>query len=272
MYKSMPFPLLTNQMQTYPSYRMKPLKMSVKGQKIAILAENRSHMAILKLKDRLTGPAAITATVLFLCASVLFFLPVDLAHKITIPVGILTIASLWLCPWQMTMAFLFSALGDYMGSCQNFLGQMGFFAVGHIWFIVYFIKRYFSKVERDRKLTGKAKGYLAIVIFCALALLSVAFFKIAPGAPAGIIRIGVCIYACLISTMMVMALLQRSSLFALGAILFVFSDFILAWNKFVEPVPYRDYLVLVTYFLAQWLLFIRSTRYRVAPEMRILRF
>ena len=272
MYKSMPFPLLTNQMQTYPSYRMKPLKMSVKGQKIAILAENRSHMAILKLKDRLTGPAAITATVLFLCASVLFFLPVDLAHKITIPVGILTIASLWLCPWQMTMAFLFSALGDHMGSCQNFLGQMGFFAVGHIWFIVYFIKRYFSKVERDRKLTGKAKGYLAIVIFCALALLSVAFFKIAPGAPAGIIRIGVCIYACLISTMMVMALLQRSSLFALGAILFVFSDFILAWNKFVEPVPYRDYLVLVTYFLAQWLLFIRSTRYRVAPEMRILRF
>lgn len=268
----MPFPLLTNQMQTYPSYRMKPLKMSVKGQKIAILAENRSHMAILKLKDRLTGPAAITATVLFLCASVLFFLPVDLAHKITIPVGILTIASLWLCPWQMTMAFLFSALGDYMGSCQNFLGQMGFFAVGHIWFIVYFIKRYFSKVERDRKLTGKAKGYLAIVIFCTLALLSVAFFKIAPGAPAGIIRIGVCIYACLISTMMVMALLQRSSLFALGAILFVFSDFILAWNKFVEPVPYRDYLVLVTYFLAQWLLFIRSTRYRVAPEMRILRF
>lgn len=268
----MPFPLLTNQMQTYPSYRMKPLKMSVKGQKIAILAENRSHMAILKLKDRLTGPAAITATVLFLCASVLFFLPVDLAHKITIPVGILTIASLWLCPWQMTMAFLFSALGDYMGSCQNFLGQMGFFAVGHIWFIVYFIKRYFSKVERDRKLTGKAKGYLAIVIFCAMALLSVAFFKIAPGAPAGIIRIGVCIYACLISTMMVMALLQRSSLFALGAILFVFSDFILAWNKFVEPVPYRDYLVLVTYFLAQWLLFIRSTRYRVAPEMRILRF
>ena len=197
----MPFPLLTNQMQTYPSYRMKPLKMSVKGQKIAILAENRSHMAILKLKDRLTGPAAITATALFLCASVFFFLPVDLAHKITIPVGILTIASLWLCPWQMTMAFLFSALGDHMGSCQNFLGQMGFFAVGHIWFIVYFINRYFSKVERDRKLTGKAKGYLAIVIFCAMALLSVAFFKIAPGAPAGIIRIGVCIYACLISTM-----------------------------------------------------------------------
>lgn len=229
-------------------------------------------MAILKLKEKHIGPVALAATGLFLCASVFFFMPVDLAHKITIPVGILTVASLWLCPWQMTMAFLFSALGDYMGSCHNFLGQMGFFAVGHIWFIIYFFQRYFSKVEPDRKLTGKAKGYLTIVIFCTLALLSVVFFKIAPDAPAGIIRIGVCIYACLISTMMVMALLQRSSLFALGALFFVFSDFILAWNKFVEPVPHRDYLVLVTYFLAQWLLFIRSTKYRVAPEMRILRF
>ena len=229
-------------------------------------------MAILKLKEKHIGPVALAATGLFLCASVFFFMPVDLAHKITIPVGILTVASLWLCPWQMTMAFLFSALGDYMGSCHNFLGQMGFFAVGHIWFIIYFFQRYFSKVEPDRKLTGKAKGYLTIVIFCTLALLSVVFFKIAPDAPAGIIRIGVCIYACLICTMMVMALLQRSSLFALGALFFVFSDFILAWNKFVEPVPHRDYLVLVTYFLAQWLLFIRSTKYRVAPEMRILRF
>lgn len=229
-------------------------------------------MAILKLKEKHIGSVALAATGLFLCASVFFFMPVDLAHKITIPVGILTVASLWLCPWQMTMAFLFSALGDYMGSCHNFLGQMGFFAVGHIWFIIYFFQRYFSKVEPDRKLTGKAKGYLTIVIFCTLALLSVVFFKIAPDAPAGIIRIGVCIYACLISTMMVMALLQRSSLFALGALFFVFSDFILAWNKFVEPVPHRDYLVLVTYFLAQWLLFIRSTKYRVAPEMRILRF
>ena len=229
-------------------------------------------MAILKINEKHTTAAAITASVIFLCACVIFFLPVEIPHMITICTSILTIASLWLCPWQITMALLFSTLGDHMGSCNNFLGQMGFFAVGHIWFIIYFFQRYFSKVEPDRKLTGKAKGYLTIVIFCTLALLSVVFFKIAPDAPAGIIRIGVCIYACLISTMMVMALLQRSSLFALGALFFVFSDFILAWNKFVEPVPYRNYLVLVTYFLAQWLLFIRSTKYRVAPEMRILRF
>jgi uncharacterized membrane protein YhhN len=159
-----------------------------------------------------------------------------------------------------------------MGSCHNFLGQMGFFALGHVFYVTYFAKRYFCKVEKDRKLTGKAKGYMAMVIFCALTLLAVAFTRISPEAPAGIIRIGVCIYATLISIMMVMAMLQRSSLFALGAVLFVFSDFILAWNKFVEPVPYRHYLVLVSYYLAQWLLFIRATKFRIAPEMRILRF
>lgn len=229
-------------------------------------------MAILKLSEKRIGPAAICTTTLWLAASVIFFLPADIPSKVTIPVGILAAASLWLCPWQITMALLFSALGDYMGSIHNFMGQMGFFAAGHLWFIIYFIKRYFRKVERDRRLTGKAKGYLAMILFCSAALLGIVFTRIVPEAPAGIERTGVCIYACLICTMMATAMLQRSSLFALGAILFVFSDFILAWNKYVEPVPYRNYLVLASYFLAQWLLFIRSTKFRIAPKIRILRF
>lgn len=229
-------------------------------------------MAILKLNEKRIGPMAMTATALWLAASVIFFMPVDIPSKVTIPAGLLGLASLWLCPWQITLALLFSALGDYMGSVHNFMGQMGFFAVGHIWYIAYFAGRYFRKVEKDRKLTGKAKGYLAMVTFCAAALLCIVFTRIVPETPAGAERIGVCIYALLICTMLVTAMLQRSSLFALGAVLFVFSDFILAWNKYVEPVPYRHYLVLVTYFLAQWLLFIRSTKFRVGPEMRLLRF
>ena len=228
-------------------------------------------MAILKLNEKRIGPMTMTATALWLAASVIFFMPVDIPSKVTIPAALLALASLWLCPWQITLALLFSALGDYMGSVHNFMGQMGFFAVGHIWYIAYFAGRYFRKVEKDRKLTGKAKGYLAMVMFCAIALLCIVFTRIVPETPVGIERIGVCIYALLICTMLVTAMLQRSSLFALGAVLFVFSDFILAWNKYVDPVPYRHYLVLVTYFLAQWLLFIRSTKFRVGPEMRLLR-
>lgn len=228
-------------------------------------------MGILKIKESKIKAAAISATAVYLALTVFFFLPFDIPHKITPCVSALFIASLWLCPWQISLALLFSALGDHFGSCGNFLAQMGFFALGHIWFIVYFISRYFKKVEPDRKLTGKAKGYLAMVIFCATVLLCVVFFRIVPLVPPGVLTIGVSIYAILICTMLVSAMLQRSSLFALGAILFVFSDFILAWNKFVEPVPYRHYLVLVPYFLAQWLLFIRATKYRIAPEMRLMR-
>lgn len=229
-------------------------------------------MSLISLKDNKTRPVVLWTTGLFICACVTVFLPIDIIHKITFPVGILTLASLWLCPWQITLALLFSVIGDYMGSCGQFIGQMGFFAAAHIMYVIYFIRRYLEKVERDRKLSMKAKGYLAMVCFCVAGLLATSIFKIAPLAPAGLVRIGVIIYTVVICFMLVMALLQRSSLFALGAVLFVFSDFILAWNMFVEPVPHSRYMILVPYFLAQWLLFIRATPYRVAPEMRIMRF
>ena len=228
-------------------------------------------MSTFKLQENRIPALAWTVTGLFLAASLTFFLPFEIAHKVTFPVAILTLASLWLCPWQITLALLFSAVGDYFGSCGNFIAQMGSFALAHVMYIVYFIDRYFTKVERDRKLTPKMKGYLAMVVFCILTLLAVAFTRIAPAAEPGIIRIGVTVYACLISTMMLLALLQRSSLFALGAVLFVFSDFILAWNIFVESVPYSQYLIMAPYCLAQWLLFIRATPYRGAPEMRNMR-
>ena len=116
------------------------------------------------------------------------------------------------------------------------------------------------------------KGYLLMLGICTAALLSFVFVKIVPSASAGVLRIGVSIYAMLICTMLYTALMQRSSLYALGAVLFVISDFILAWNKFVEPVPYRTILVIGTYLSAQWLLFVRATPYRVPHPVHLLRF
>lgn len=239
---------------------------------LIILAKNADNMKGLHLKEQYIKTAALAETGIFISLVLIFFLPIDIPHKLAFPVFTLFIAGLWLLPWQMCLAMLCSALGDYMGSCGNFIGQMGFFALAHIWIISYFIKRYKEKVEPDRKLTAKAKGYMTMVIFCTLALLTVAFTVILPGAPQGIEKIGASCYAVIISTMLLLGLLQRSSLYALGAVLFVFSDFILAWNRFVEPVPYRNYLVLGTYYMAQWLLFIRSTKYRVKSPIRLMRF
>ena len=229
-------------------------------------------MAILTISERKLKPTVILVSLLFLALSILFFSPVSIPHKVTFPLALLFIASLWLLPWQMSMAMLFSALGDYFGSCNNFILQMSFFAFAHVFMIWFFTQRYFRKVEMDGKLTDKAKGYMATILFCSIALLSFIFMKVVPAAEPGVIRIGVGIYACLICGMMVTALMQRSSLFAVGAILVVFSDFILAWHKFVEPVPYRRYLVMVTYYLAQWLLFVRSSPYRIKNQVKLMRF
>ena len=218
-----------------------------------------------------TKAKTLTSTAVFFVLAVLFFLPVSIPHKVVFPVACIFVASLWLTPWQICAALFFSALGDWFGSCNNFIGQMGSFAVGHIFYIWFFVQRYFTKVEHDKKLTARAKGYLAMLAVCLVGLLTVVFTQIVPEAPAGVIRIGVSIYAVIISTMLLGGMLQRSTLYALGAVLFVFSDFILAWNKFVEPVPFRNYLVLGTYFLAQYLLFVRSTPYRIA-SLRPFRF
>lgn len=229
-------------------------------------------MSVFRIEERKIRPAALAAAGLFLLFAALFFSPVKIPHKISFTLASAFIASLWLCPWQISLALLFSALGDYFGSCHNFLGQMGFFALGHVFYVWYFVKRWLTKVEHDRKLTAKAKGLAFMLLLMIAALLAVVFTQIVPHAPEGIIRIGVSIYTVLISAMLYFALLQRSSLFALGAVLFVFSDFILAWNKFVEPIPYSGLLIMIPYYSGQFLLFMRSTPYRVKKGLRGLRF
>ena len=229
-------------------------------------------MSFLPMKQNALKPAVFGASTLFVILVAMFFAPVPIPHKLCLPVGLLCLASLWLTPWEICLALLFSALGDFWGSCGNFLAQMGSFAIGHVFYIVFFVRRYLRKVEPDRKLTSKAKGYLTMMGICIAALLALVFIKVVPCAPAGILRTGVSIYAVVICLMLFAAMLQRSLLYALGALLFVVSDFILAWNMFVEPVPFRDCLVLGTYYAAQWLLFIRATPYRVPHPVHLLRF
>jgi alkenylglycerophosphocholine/alkenylglycerophosphoethanolamine hydrolase len=221
------------------------------------------------MKETCVKPVVFAVTALFLVGTAIFFSPLEIPHKLCIPMGIIVLSSFWLTPWEITLALLFSIIGDYAGSCHNFMAQMGSFAVAHIFYVVFFIRRF---IRKDYKLTTKMKGYLLMLGICTAALLSFVFVKIVPSAPAGVLRIGVGIYAILICTMLYTALMQRSSLYALGAVLFVVSDFILAWNKFVEPVPYRTILVIGTYLSAQWLLFVRATPYRVPHPVHLLRF
>lgn len=199
-------------------------------------------------------------SVLFFILVALFFAPVHIPHKLAFPVALLFIASLKLLPWQMSFAMLFSCAGDYFGTCGIFLAQMASFAIAHMFIIGYFFSRYRLGVLRRRYIRYSSR-YMTLATVFILPVLLFAFLKIIPCAPAGVLRYGVSFYAILIATMVWSALQQRSKLFAIGAVLFLVSDMILAWNRFVGHLPNSAMLILVPYYLAQWMLFIRSTKW-----------
>lgn len=198
-------------------------------------------------------------SVLYFLAVVLYFLPLQIPHKLAFPVALLFLNSLKLLPWQMSLVMLFSCLGDYFGSCGNFIAQMAAFALAHLFLICYFVARYRLGVLRHRYNRFSISMILAIVAI--LPILIFAFTNIYPNTPDGVIRYGVLLYIILISLMFWCALQQRSLLFASGGLLFLFSDAVLAWNRFVEPVANNAYWILFPYYLAQWLLFMRSTKW-----------
>jgi len=64
----------------------------------------------------------------------------------------------------------------------------------------------------------------------------------------------VCVYTAAIATMVVLAVNVGVVAAAIGSVLFLVSDTLLSWNRFVRPVPSGPLAVHVTYHLAQGLL------------------
>jgi uncharacterized membrane protein YhhN len=64
----------------------------------------------------------------------------------------------------------------------------------------------------------------------------------------------VCVYTAAIATMVVLAVNVGVVAAAIGSVLFLISDTLLSWNRFVRPIPSGALAVHVTYHLAQGLL------------------
>ena len=64
----------------------------------------------------------------------------------------------------------------------------------------------------------------------------------------------VCVYTAAIATMVVLAVNVGVLAAAIGSVLFLVSDTLLSWNRFVRPVPSGPLVVHITYHLAQGLL------------------
>lgn len=143
--------------------------------------------------------------------------------------------------------FVFSLVGDtFLINPQNFVFGLASFLVAHLCYIAAFFKAGEGKLNP---------------VSPAAYLVGFAIFMLISGGVPESLKIPVVVYALAISTMLGAAInfyLTRKtppSLFALaGAIFFVLSDSLLAYNKFNEEFFLAKLLILSTYFLAQWLI------------------
>lgn len=167
--------------------------------------------------------------------------------RIAYPVAALALMGAYLgMGWKFVLAFIFSCTGDAMGAYGSFFGQMGYFAAAHIILIWAFAE----------ELWKVRKTLVGLAVTAALVF---AFALVIPKVPEPWLQIGCGVYAVLITAMFGLSLMQRSPLFAIGAALFLISDMILSWNKFIGPVAAEKWLIMVPYYLGQLLIWLGAT-------------
>lgn len=156
----------------------------------------------------------------------------------------------------VVVGLLFSTVGDVLLSLPRdlFIPGLVFFLIAHLCYIAALV------IARPRRMGGAEWLIGAGVAVAGGAL----FTAMASGMRAHgqtALLVPVAAYSLVISVMLWQALttLRWSGALALvprlvapGAALFFLSDSILAWNKFVSPLPAHNFLIMATYFAAQF--------------------
>ena len=156
----------------------------------------------------------------------------------------------------LALALTFSWIGDVLllyvfKDAIYFIFGLIAFLIAHIFYIVLFTK----ELKKSSKGIEWRKAGLVIIAIYLIGLLVILIPHL------GGLTIPVIIYATVISTMLYMAYLlsfqwsKPASIYLLsGAVSFILSDSILAFNKFYQPVPLSGFLIMATYLYAQWAL------------------
>jgi uncharacterized membrane protein YhhN len=153
-------------------------------------------------------------------------------------------------------ALAVSTLGDVLLDLDPqrlFVFGLGSFLVAHLIYTAVFVR------NRQRPLAPGVSQMLP----AGLVLLYSATVSAWLLPSLGMLVVPVAIYMCAITAMVLSAILARFSnpWVAVGAVLFLISDSLLAVNKFKTPVPFRDVLVWTTYYVGQFCIangFLRS--------------
>ena len=199
-------------------------------------------------------------TLLFAAGAALFFTNAAvIPYKVAYPVLLLSLSLFYLRLKPLIpvgAALLLSAVGDAAGAGGMFIPQMLFFALAHGAYMCYFLPQ--AQVA--------PRPFVWPVL---TALLLFLFVCIVPRAADPAERAGVAVYGLVVAGMLYSALQYRGAYaawFRLAALLFVFSDSVIAWGRFVAPVPCRTYVVMITSLPSERRLF-PTLRIDAAVEM-----
>nr|XP_004672745.1 lysoplasmalogenase [Jaculus jaculus] len=139
--------------------------------------------------------------------------------------------------WLLQGALVCSAMGD---ACliwpQAFLHGMAAFAAAHFLYFCAF------------GLSPLRPGLLLLIVPVSVAYYSLLLLHLEPDM---VLPVGA--YTLILSAMLWRSLAQGGSA-SWGALLFTFSDGILAWDTFVQSLPYARLVIMTTYYTAQLLL------------------
>lgn len=144
--------------------------------------------------------------------------------------------------WLIPLALLASSAGDWAGAMGEFIFQIAFFAVAHIFYIADFAPKCKFSVKR----------IVALVLFSAIVLPFLGYVLMHIGDR--VEMIAVAIYGVLIYSMGFTALIQNrkfSMFYAIAAMLFIFSDSCIAYSRFVGHIPNVAMWIMTTYYAAQ---------------------
>jgi len=154
-------------------------------------------------------------------------------------------------------ALLFSWIGDIIllfsdkGELYFIFGLVSFL-VSHLVYIVLF-----NKQQTTRENDNKVQFWLGV--FLILGYFTFMFFTLFP--KLGPLKIPVLVYAIVITTMLFFAFkgslnwsIPANKYIFIGAIVFVSSDSVLAFNKFYAPIEHASFYIMATYCLAQYLI------------------
>jgi len=142
-------------------------------------------------------------------------------------------------------ALVFSLAGDVLLMLPQdlFVPGLAAFLVAHVWYLVGFWTN------------GPTAGAFLVAVVVVIALVVPLGWRIlgaiTRSAEPGELRIAVSVYMVVISAMLATALATGNLVAGIGALLFVASDSMIAWDRFVRSWTWAPLAIMVTYHLGQ---------------------